>query len=92
MRRFIVLFLLLSLYSRSYSLFIEGDILVREKTDPESNLETAGGVILADPSKLWASGYVYYRYSFNKVDKHCQQSLGSTGPFKTLNIRGMWKT
>ena len=66
MRRFIVLFLLLSLYSSlSNSLFIEGDILVREETDPESNLETAGGVILADPSKLWPGGYVYYRYSFN---------------------------
>ena len=65
MRRFVVFFLLLSLYRLTYSLFIEGDILVREETDPESNLETAGGVILADPSKLWPGGYVYYRYSFN---------------------------
>ena len=62
MRRFVVLFLLLSLYRLTYLLFIEGDILFPEETVPGSTLEISEGVKLADPSKLWPGGYVYYRY------------------------------
>ena len=61
MRRFVVFFLLLSLYRLTYSLFIEGDILVHVEKDLESDLDIAGGVKLADPSKLWPGGFVYYR-------------------------------
>eukprot|EP00091_Calanus_sinicus_P023839 TRINITY_DN8272_c0_g1_i2.p1 TRINITY_DN8272_c0_g1~~TRINITY_DN8272_c0_g1_i2.p1 ORF type:complete len:137 (-),score=15.51 TRINITY_DN8272_c0_g1_i2:108-494(-) len=63
MSRVIVLFLLLSIFCRlSYSLFFEGDILVQEKSDHDSNHGTADGVMLADPTKIWPGGYVYYRF------------------------------
>ena len=58
MRRFVGLFLLLNLFTVYCSTFIEGDILIRKETDPFSNMDTAGGVKIADPRKLWPGGYV----------------------------------
>ena len=40
--------------------FMEGDILV-SSPDTSSAPSVAGGVQLADPSRMWPDGTVYYR-------------------------------
>ena len=62
MNNFVVPFLLLSFFKVSCLEFIDGDILFRKEIETETNFNIAGGVKLADPSKLWPGGYVYYRY------------------------------
>ena len=38
-----------------------GDILIREKEKDDSNPDVSQGVRLADPSRLWPGGKVYYK-------------------------------
>eukprot|EP00092_Neocalanus_flemingeri_P032495 GFUD01035342.1.p1 GENE.GFUD01035342.1~~GFUD01035342.1.p1 ORF type:complete len:466 (+),score=61.24 GFUD01035342.1:101-1399(+) len=62
MKATIYLFLLLTLVDKSCARFLEGDILVRSESKDNSNPEISGGVILADPSRLWPGGFVYYKF------------------------------
>ena len=54
---YLLFFLLIQAGSTS---FMEGDILV-SSPDTSSAPGVAGGVQLADPSRMWPDGKVYYR-------------------------------
>eukprot|EP00092_Neocalanus_flemingeri_P002387 GFUD01002553.1.p1 GENE.GFUD01002553.1~~GFUD01002553.1.p1 ORF type:complete len:448 (+),score=77.44 GFUD01002553.1:123-1466(+) len=63
------LLLWLSLVARSHARFIEGDILVNDDEDLTGNPDILGGAILADPSRLWPGGIVYYRFDRTFQDR-----------------------
>merc|ERR1719348_1007987 len=55
------LFLLLAFIKEGSPSFIEGDILLSTPAQGAGQ-DVSGGVRLADPSRLWPGGKVYYRF------------------------------